>query len=996
MTWRDIFFCLVLLAVYFSLADGQNAGEQGAPNAPSFMQNINPADYALLAADLREPFAFDGEINAEASSTGYTLTTSKGLERKNVSFLEVQQNIKILGMREDCSAWLSLYVAVFETPEEAVAYCQETFKEFGFTEDYQGFTPGYNGLKDPRLEGLGASSTRGHIVQYKNIVAKINEIGCASEVPPETVASLAKLWLDKVTRIKPADKPDLYLQPDYIHLSYDEDNNFMSTEIAADQQSVAVEVENRGSVEAKGVQVQLYLQKGDEYQPLGGPVTVGDIPAGSSKVASTFWDLEKKNVEGAVLMAQAFIPEEVDANEEDNTAAVKVNIYYAYNGNKAYSWIDDSYRFRNYGFNGRETEEMVEGLLATVTGNMKADANSLQILQRLFFPQTFTRFQSYLNSSMRQGIGGHCYGMSSTSALYFEDPSSKPVSKRTADMALEEASTNINIYQRAQMLPVWEAIMQNTSFFGRDYGREKCLAAVKGSLSSDRRPITVSFAGSTNNRWWGHAVLAYKLIEVEGRDPVIYIYDPNYNTAMSQPPHPMSQITIGSAEWTTPGYMEYADRDLDRIAAHRVLRDIPLDEVNSIVPVLKKSLYDMMEALKKANQFMAVLRCPADALFTDEQGRRVGMAGGLMINEIPGAEILSDGEVEIYTLPAAGKYTLSITATSSGKVGFDVIRPEDGSAGLTSFQDVSVDAGSQISGAFEPQGEIGSLQSGTGSVEPTLQGSVDLTDFSSGPLEGSNGEENDSTKEDTSTSKDTSISEGQSEEKLILEINTLGGVDNNPTAQAKFTINQPSIITKIRTYHWNYGSGQTPGMISLQDQSGDIFGPWQASGEPGMGGVPDAYWVVEPNADLPPGEYTIIDSDTATWSQNGETGGRGVAWVWGVEKQGAGLETNDQGATVSEGTCGWSGVWDTNFHQMVLQQSGNTVTGNYSWDDGRISATVSGNKLIGTWSESPSYSPPSDAGDFEFALSDDCKSFSGNWRYGSEGGWSGEWSGSRI
>lgn len=80
---------------------------------------------------------------------------------------------------------------------------------------------------------------------------------------------------------------------------------------------------------------------------------------------------------------------------------------------------------------------------------------------------------------------------------------------------------------------------------------------------------------------------------------------------------------------------------------------------------------------------------------------------------------------------------------------------------------------------------------------------------------------------------------------------------------------------------------------------------------------------------------------------------------------------------------------------MDLQMSGNSVTGTYPHDQDRIQGTISGNKLIGTWSEAPSYSPPNDAGDLEFVMSDDRKSFSGNWRYGSNGGWSGSWLGTR-
>jgi hypothetical protein len=92
---------------------------------------------------------------------------------------------------------------------------------------------------------------------------------------------------------------------------------------------------------------------------------------------------------------------------------------------------------------------------------------------------------------------------------------------------------------------------------------------------------------------------------------------------------------------------------------------------------------------------------------------------------------------------------------------------------------------------------------------------------------------------------------------------------------------------------------------------------------------------------------------------------------------------------------GWSGKWDSNWGEMVFQQAGSTVTATYTHDQGRIQGTVSGNKLTGTWSEAPTYSPPKDAGDVELTLSDDCNSFSGKWRYGSSGSW-GDWTGKRI
>jgi len=95
------------------------------------------------------------------------------------------------------------------------------------------------------------------------------------------------------------------------------------------------------------------------------------------------------------------------------------------------------------------------------------------------------------------------------------------------------------------------------------------------------------------------------------------------------------------------------------------------------------------------------------------------------------------------------------------------------------------------------------------------------------------------------------------------------------------------------------------------------------------------------------------------------------------------------------GTCDWTGTWETDWGRMELQQKGNKVNGTYPYDQGRIQGTVSGRNLTGTWSEYPSYSPPGDAGDIVFIISEDCSSFDGTWRYGTSGGWSGSWTGAR-
>jgi len=978
MIGKRLLIYVLLMAALFPVAAGEDLNPSETPSPGGWMEEINPADYALLAVDLVDPFRFEGEINAQASSTGYAITTSKGLERENASFLELIQDVGIKGMPEDCSGYLSLYVAVFENSEQAVAFCQEQFQDFAFTEDFSSFTPGYNGLGDPRLEGRGASSSKGHIIQFENMVARISELGCVNKIPEGTVAAFARLWLDKVSKIKPPEKPNLHLDPDRIHLSYHKDNNLLPTEISADSQAVAVEVENMGTVEAKDVRVQLYLKKGEELQPIGQPAYVGEIPPGATRSGTTFWDLEGKNVEGAVLQAQAFMLSEVDGDEEDNNASITVNIYYAHNGDRAYSWTDDTYRFDNYGFEGRETEEMVEGLLATVTGNMQSDPNFLLAMQRLLFPQTFMKFLNYSQKSLEMGAGGHCYGMSATSALYFMDPGSRPLAKPASQMSLEEASTNIAIYHRAQMLPLWTAMMSDFRFFQRDQSPAKCHQAVKDALKDSREPVIIEFFGRIENSTAGHAVLAYKLIEVEGREPVVYVYDPNFPLSRVEPPRPMPQITLvlSNNNWKNPAYMGYMWAYAGAISAHPVFRQIPLQEVNALVPSLKKSLYDMMEFLNKANAIMAVLRCPADAVFIDEQGRRTGNVDGQTVNEIPGAEVLTEGEVEIYMLPAEGSYSLSIAATDQGQVDLDIIRAEDGSAGITSFQDIAVQNGAHLTGTIQAKGENSSLQSGSESIPPSLDTTIDLSGFS------------DEASDDDQAEAFVSGGEveARAQEELILEVNTLGWVSNSPTSPVEFTLDRPYLITRIRTYHWNYGSGQTPGTIAIQDASGNQYGPWEASGEPGMGGVPNAYWLAEPEALLLPGIYTLVDSDPDTWSQNSETGGRGVAQVWGIPSQ---IEAG------SVQSLNWSGSWNTDWGTMQLEQSGDRVNGTYTHDQGRIDGTAYGNQLVGTWSEAPSYLPPDDGGDLELMMSEDGQSFSGSWRYGSEGSWSGGWTGWR-
>ena len=99
--------------------------------------------------------------------------------------------------------------------------------------------------------------------------------------------------------------------------------------------------------------------------------------------------------------------------------------------------------------------------------------------------------------------------------------------------------------------------------------------------------------------------------------------------------------------------------------------------------------------------------------------------------------------------------------------------------------------------------------------------------------------------------------------------------------------------------------------------------------------------------------------------------------------------------TIVAAECSWTGTWSSNWGEMRFTQTDGTVNGDYDWDQGLITGTVTGNVLSATWTEAPSRQPPSDAGDVEFTMAEGCASFTGKWRYGSDGELGSSWDAER-
>jgi hypothetical protein len=149
----------------------------------------------------------------------------------------------------------------------------------------------------------------------------------------------------------------------------------------------------------------------------------------------------------------------------------------------------------------------------------------------------------------------------------------------------------------------------------------------------------------------------------------------------------------------------------------------------------------------------------------------------------------------------------------------------------------------------------------------------------------------------TTTSTPGGSSEGTAA-PVLASISSIAGVSNGPTAPS--VVELPAArITALVTYHWNGARGATPGTIGLRAADGTTYGPYPATGSPGQGGVPNAYWTAVVDVRVPAGSYTVVDSDPATWAWASDTGGRGMVTVHGIAEGAATTTTRPRTTTTS-------------------------------------------------------------------------------------------------
>ena len=235
----------------------------------------------------------------------------------------------------------------------------------------------------------------------------------------------------------------------------------------------------------------------------------------------------------------------------------------------------------------------------------------------------------------------------------------------------------------------------------------------------------------------------------------------------------------------------------------------------------------------------------------------------------------------------------------------------------------------------------------------------------------------------------TGVSSAAENEIVVLNVNNVASVQNNPSYSPVFTINEPMIITRIRTYHWNYGRG-TPGPGSNGIAG---VGSWPAAGHFGMNQTPNAEWIASPNIRLEPGAYTVTCSDQATWSHNAQSNGVGFATVYAIRAR-----TSYGGGSFSP-----AGKWKTTYGTMTLSVNGTRVSGTYDSDGGEITGIMRGHVFDGYWIENHSAhrcNRPMNGryywGRLVMNFDPASGAFSGNWGYCDNAPSTSGWNGTRI
>ncbi len=468
-----------------------------------------------------------------------------------------------------------------------------------------------------------------------------------------------------------------------------------------------------------------------------GEDTIGALLSHDAIVVDYLWTLPEPSTENKRVAVKTDPYDHIlETNEDNNDSSETVSIYYVVTPHsnpptgRAYDLRTDVYgEFNNWGW---ESSEFWDAFLTQISSLSLWDHAERVMLGFIGAPWAYVC-----------GIRGHCYGMASSSTLYFEDPSLKPVQKPTFAMEKEEAKYEISNYQQKMFLDVLRFMLSPASDPATEY--TKLLSKIR----HDKLPTMILSQK--------YATSAYKILE-RGDFKIVYVYDNAYYYGPGETKTIWPRICIFDFRNDTNDFWSYGRECLDYemyqndtnmycygfpyrnysdASKGDVLVQYPRREIGYWSKNLLRGVYSAFrELLIMSAKFMVTIACPVDGLITDQHGRKIGFSGDSLVNEIPDASVDTALDVEIYYLPDNLEYTVQTTAYDTGMMMLNIVIPvESDIVRHVQFDSVQLEQNTKTEISFTHSSTNFPMEvdiDGNGTPDTTLYPSYNGTDLLTG------------------------------------------------------------------------------------------------------------------------------------------------------------------------------------------------------------------------------------------------------------------------
>ena len=266
-------------------------------------------------------------------------------------------------------------------------------------------------------------------------------------------------------------------------------------------------------------------------------------------------------------------------------------------------------------------------------------------------------------------FGGRCYSMSETSILYHKKILALPddalntydIPKRTAEPVIDAYLWGHSLNYLAYINLVKDPSLNEKEQYER----------LKEKISAGNPVILGMWDGHSR---WGHAVVAYKIVEIEDK-AYISMYDNNF---------PYDYFYNYISVFPSAVFNKTSD-EFSYYEFH-----YPHSYIKFVI---------METTLLSRDRTTLTLECPVNATITDQYGRIISDNG---TNQISNASMLITNRTKMFYLPANLIYSTEIDAYDTGTFNFTRVSPVESDISITKFENISVTASTKASVEIVP------------------------------------------------------------------------------------------------------------------------------------------------------------------------------------------------------------------------------------------------------------------------------------------------------